>query len=161
MTYDWTRFSITFFYYAPRERVFAAWATPRGLESFFVRSARFSGRGPDDLVVAGDRYEWAYVQDYAHGGEVLEVVPGESVAYTFGSMRVDVTVKETGDGVRVDLVQSNIPDTEEGRPKSHLNCRSCWLFFMTNLKSILEHGIDLRDRTRPGRASSMEVGYPA
>jgi len=45
-----------------------------------------------------------------------------------------------------------------GRVWGHLNCRSCWIFFMTNLTSVLEAGRDLR-HVNPAVVSSMEVGF--
>jgi len=78
------------------------------------------------------------------------------VSLTFGSMEVEVSFESVEGGTKVVLQQSGIED----KVFSHMNCRSCWLYFMTNLKSVLEHGIDLRDHDHPDRASSMEVGYP-
>lgn len=155
MSYDWTRFSITFFYYAPLERVFRAWATPGGLESFFVEECR-TARGKDELVRAGEEYLFRYVHGFEHGGRFLGLRENEQLAFTFGEMKVEVTFTEVAGGARVVLQQSGIED----QVMSHMNCRSCWLYFMTNLKSVLEHGIDLRDKEHPERASSMEVGYP-
>ncbi|MHC4505510.1 MAG: hypothetical protein ACYTFI_19570 [Planctomycetota bacterium] len=56
------------------------------------------------------------------------------------------------------LIQTGIPNTPEGRVFGHLNCRSCWIFFLTNLKSVLDGGRDLRDPD-PDKVSSMEVGF--
>ncbi|MBI93180.1 MAG: hypothetical protein CME05_08200 [Gemmatimonadaceae bacterium] len=78
------------------------------------------------------------------------------VSLTFGSMEVEVSFESVEGGTKVVLQQSGIED----KVFSHMNCRSCWLYFMTDLKSVLEHGIDLRDHDHPDRASSMEVGYP-
>jgi hypothetical protein len=75
-------------------------------------------------------------------------------------MRCDVAFTSVEPGTtRVDLTQTDIPDTPEGRVMGHLNCRSCWVFFMTNLRSILLTGVDLRDAD-PARVSSMEVAFP-
>ena len=73
-------------------------------------------------------------------------------------MNVRIDLLDTGSAVRVHLRQYEIPDSEEDRVMNHLNCRSCWLFFMTNLVSVLQSGRDLRD-IDPKRVSSMEIGY--
>ncbi len=165
--YDWTRFEICFYYDAPPESVFRAWATARGLESFFLETAEHRGpdgavrgavRGPDDPVEPGDSYRWTWRHGHPLEGRFLTVDPACRIAFTFGSMRVDVRLVDVDGGTRLDLEQTAIPDTEDGRVRSHLNCRSCWIFFLTNLKSRLATGTDLRDEL-PERASSMEVGF--
>ncbi len=83
----------------------------------------------------------------------------QQLAFSFGaSMQVNIQFLDTGSGIRVHLHQSDIPATEEGRVIGHLNCRCCWIFFMTNLVSILSNGTDLRDLDE-ARVSSMEVGF--
>ena len=52
-------------------------------------------------------------------------------------------------------MQSNIPTEDTGRVESHLNCRSCWIYYLLNLKSVLEHGTDLRDADRPDNIVSV------
>ena len=146
--YDWSRFELTFFYYRPVEEVFRAWATPAGMESFFIKECRTSGP-KDALVAAGDEYRFRYVQPFEHGGRCLAMTENELLSFTFGSMEVVVTFEVIEGGTKVVLSQSGIED----QVFSHMNCRSCWLYFMTNLKSVLEHGIDLRDHDHPDRAS--------
>lgn len=161
--YDWTRFDICFYYDVPPETVFRAWATSRGLESFFLetaehRTSRGDARGPHDPAEANDTYHWVWRHGHATRGRFLEVESPSRLAFTFGGMRVDIRLVEVDGGCRLDLMQRDIPDTEEGRVRGHLNCRSCWIFFLTNLKSRLANGADLRDEL-PDRASSMEVGF--
>ena len=81
------------YYLASMEEVFARFSTSAGLESFFIYRASHSApdgevRGRDELVQAGDHYDWEYVHDYRHGGEFLSVVSNERVEFTFGAMQV-------------------------------------------------------------------------
>jgi hypothetical protein len=46
----------------------------------------------------------------------------------------------------VELVQEEIPTDENGKQIFHLGCKSGWTFYLANLKSIFEGGIDLRNR---------------
>jgi len=46
----------------------------------------------------------------------------------------------------VELVQENIPDDDQGRLYYHLVCKTGWTFYLDNLKSLLEGGIDLRNK---------------
>jgi hypothetical protein len=39
---------------------------------------------------------------------------------------------------------------------ANMGCREGWAFLLTNLKSVLEHGIDLRDRA-PDRAGLVNL----
>jgi hypothetical protein len=163
--YDWTQFSSTFFYPVEIGTAYRAWATPAGLQSFFIEAAvATSGDGgprrPDEPMATGDRYRWVWRHGLTLDGDVLEATPDRSLAFTFGSMRCDVAFSSVEpETTRVDLHQTDIPDTPEGRVMGHLNCRSCWFFFLTNLRSILVTGVDLRD-TDPSRVSSMEVTLP-
>jgi hypothetical protein len=73
-------------------------------------------------------------------------------------MKVDIAFSDTNNGIEVRLHQSGIENTDDGRVMGHLNCRSCWIFFMTNLLSVLQHGNDLRDND-PSRVSSVEIDF--
>ena len=162
--YDWTQFDLYYYYHAPLEQVWQAWTTPEGLCSFFVETCTgYDASGnqlePAQTFVPEGTYEWKWRQGFPGNGRIIEVTAMKHLALSFGaSMQVNVHFLDTGSGVRVHLHQSNIPDSEAGRVIGHLNCRSCWIFFMTNLVSILNNGADLRDDDE-ARVSSMEVGF--
>ena len=46
----------------------------------------------------------------------------------------------------VELVQTDIPTDEKGKQNWHIGCKTGWTFYMANLKSMLEGGVDLRNR---------------
>ncbi len=48
----------------------------------------------------------------------------------------------------IELRQSEIPLDEQSRMSNYVGCSRGWTFFMTNFKSILEGGIDLRNRNK-------------
>jgi hypothetical protein len=163
--YDWSLFSTTFFYPIDIRTAYQTWATPAGLQSFFIETAAVRSwtgepRRPDESIATGDHYRWIWRHGLTLEGTVLEATPDRSLAFTFGSMRCNVAFSSVEpETTRVDLLQTDIPDTPEGRVMGHLNCRSCWIFFMTNLSSIFVTGVDLRDAD-PSRVSSMEVTFP-
>jgi uncharacterized protein YndB with AHSA1/START domain len=154
-------------YRANREAVFAAWATPAGLASFFVAEAdhRAPGgerRSADEVCVPEDRYHWRWLHGPELNGRVLACEPGRKVSYTFGSkMRFDVELLDREGAIEVALEQSGCASEDPDRAWDHLNCRSCWVYFMTNLKSVLEHGTDLRDREDPTWNDSVAIGWRA
>ena len=163
MNYDWKAFDLHFYYPARLEEVWTCWATPAGLCRFFVQDCPTTDsaglpRDPTRTFAVGDHYRFRWRHGFEARGTVLEVIPERRLSITFGSMRVDVNLAEAPGAIHVHLRQSDIPDTEDGRVQDHLNCRSCWIFFMTNLVSVLKTGTDLRD-VDPARVSSMEVGY--
>ncbi len=163
MTHDWNYFDISFYYPTEIERVFRAWATPTGLKSFFIDQIEVASPGgvskkDGELIGPGDGYSWKWRHGYTISGKFIEIIENEKVAFTFGSMQVAVSFRTVSGATLLQLRQSDIPTEEEERAKSHLNCRLCWVFFLTNLKSVLKTGTDLRDET-PSRASSFEVGF--
>lgn len=161
--HDWTSFDVHLYIDAPPADVMARWRTAAGIESFFVRKASFgegSGprRGPGAEAEAGDAYSWDFVHDFRLAGQVLEST-SDRFAFTFGGpYRVDVSASGHGVGTLFHLRQTGIRDDPEERVQGSLNCRSCWIYFLTALKGRLERGVDLRDR-RPETADSISVGY--
>ncbi len=162
-TYDWSKFEVTFYYNAHITRVFRTWTESRGLESFFIaRSVYTDGSGQtrddDEKPQVGDTYKWQFRQDFSVTGRITTLIDKKQFSFTFGEMQVDIFFRVLENQTEVQLIQSGIPDTPDGRVLGHLNCRSCWVFFMTNLLSMMEYGKDLRD-DNPDLVSSMEVGY--
>ena len=165
MGYDWSRFHIGLFLNARPQRVFRAWATAQGLESFFIKKATFTGkdggvRRADEPAHVGDTYDFQFVHDFRLRGNVLEVSEPQRFKFTFGgSMTVDVEIALQSDGrTRCALTQESIPTEQSERPYSHMNCRSCWIYFLMALKARLEHGIELRD-LNPDTADAVSVHF--
>ena len=162
--YDWSQFHVRMYYLASMDEVWRRFSTARGLESFFIYAATHTSadgkvRGADETVAAGDTYQWDYVHNYAHGGEFLEVVAREKVAFTFGSMRVDISFRAVDGAIEVDLHQTNCALEDPERAWQHLNCRSCWIYFLTNLRSVLAGGPDVRDFEHPWWNDSVGIGF--
>ncbi len=161
--YDWSKFELTYYYNAPLSRVFRAWTESRGLESFFIARSVYCSkngnpRADDELPQAGDNYTWEFRQGFSVDGTVITLTPEKQFSFSFGQMQVDIYFRAFNSQTEVHLIQSKIPDTADGKVFGHLNCRSCWIFFMTNLTSILDYDKDLRD-ANPDLVSSMEVGF--
>lgn len=163
-TYDWTRFQKQIFIKADQEAVFRAWATPNKIVEWFIAEADYvttatTVRPASELVEAGDSYRWRWHQDLEAQGEVLEVVANERLRFTFGNKTplsveqivVTVDVEDVGDATLLKLTQENMIHSDHAQVYWHMGCNLGWSFFMTNLKGLLEHGIDLRE-TDPERA---------
>lgn len=172
MSYDWTRFKRQVFIDSDPKTVFNAWAVPNELIRWFIARAEVTsvdGRRRDgrDPVAVGDRYHWRWHQDLEAQGTVHEVDPGRKLTFSFGRVEgaaddvlVSIEVSPHDDGRTVlTLTQEQMPPTPAGH-RYHLSCNLGWSFFMTNLKGLLEHGIDLRETdtelAMASRAMSLE-----
>lgn len=162
--YDWTRFKRQIFIKAPVADVFAAWAVPQNIVKWFIAYAEVvdgggQPRAASEPVQSGDRYYWRWHQDLETRGAFLAVVENELLRFTFGNKtavsdeKVIVTVRVVPevDCTRLELVQENMADTPDAHAYWHMGCNMGWSFFMTNLKGLLEHRVDLRE-TDPERA---------
>ena len=84
-------------------------------------------------------------------GTILQANGKDLFEFTFNGngsndMIVKVTLEKDGNGSLVTLHQYNIPVTDEGKSYWHLGCKTGWNFYLTNLKAVLEHGVDLRNK---------------
>ena len=68
------------------------------------------------------------------------------LALSQGDDKCTVAIKKEGDNNIVELVQDSIPTDEQGMHYWHLGCKTGWTFYLANLKSMLEGGLDLRNR---------------
>ncbi len=162
--YDWSQFHVRMYYLTSLAEVFRYFSTAAGLESFFIHKAVHTGadgttRGGDDPVYSGDEYQWTYLHDFAHGGHYKRVETNRLVEFTFGDMTVTITFRDLGDAIEVDLHQTNCATMDPDRTWQHVNCRSCWIYFMTNLRSVLAGGPDLRDLDHPNWNDSVSIGF--
>ncbi len=152
--YDWTQFNVYMDIRAPLEQVFNAWATAAGMESFFAKTMPYRApddtpRAPTEYAAPGDTYDLAFHHPFAFSGTVKEVEPPRRFVFGFPDiMLVTIELSTVDHFTRIHLHQGNIPITPDERVMMHMNCRSCWVYYLLNLKSVLEHGHDLRDPER-------------
>lgn len=130
--------------------VFEYAATPEGLTKWFIGNAEYTRNGnlvpSEELISAGDSYRWKWLaKDYETTGKTIQVIKDERIKFTFGSMfEINVSVVAENSRTRFTLSQNYKPGTAKN-DFAHINCCVCWAFFLTNLKSVVEHGIDLRE----------------
>ena len=102
-----------------------------------------------EQIQKGDKYEW----DWLHrpkflSGKVLEIVPLEKVHLMFGNIfNILFEIEETGDRrIRIYFKQSfNKGYYDYENRSTYSEYHVFWGFFLTNLKSVLENNIDLRE----------------
>jgi hypothetical protein len=59
---------------------------------------------------------------------------------------VDIQLKQEDGYVLVELTQKNIPTDENSKRNIRLGCHTGWSFYLVNLKSVYEGGLDLRNK---------------
>ncbi|MCB0655951.1 MAG: SRPBCC domain-containing protein [Saprospiraceae bacterium] len=157
---DWSHFTKRIHIAAPKNIVFRAWTTPEGLEQWFLRLAEFKNkqgisRRPDEVTEPGDHYRWrwhGWGDEMTHEGTILLNNDDDELIFTFDAgsesedMQVQIQLESGHGGTMVTLKQFNIPTDEESRAQFHVGCLEGWTFYLANLKSILEGGIDLRNK---------------
>jgi len=155
---DWAQFDLHVAVDAKPERILEVWSTVDGLESFFVEMMRISRpdgveRATNEPAEPGDKFVWRWQNGRCVMGRYLEPQADNEVRFTFGESKICISVKPYQDGSLLRLKQYDIPETEEARMYIHANCRGAWVYFLTVLKTLLEKGVDGRDKTRGTGAS--------
>ena len=153
--YNWSQFKLRIPIKATAEQLYRLWMTQQGLETWFLRKAAFKKINSDDidrnvLVEVGNTYEWfwyGYGDDTFEKGAILDANGKDRLQFSFGKAgNVTVTFKEEAGEMMVEILQDGIPVDEKGKEYYHLGCSKGWVFYLANLKSIVEGGIDLRNR---------------
>jgi uncharacterized protein YndB with AHSA1/START domain len=136
---------------SPIDKVYQAIASANGLKSWFIGNAVFTdvngnARLPEHPIQLNDTFIWNWLaKDLSITGKVLESDKNKIFSFTFGiSFEVTITLKVSNKRTLLTLTQKYAPGAEHN-DFANINCCVCWGFFLTNLKSVLEHGNDLRE----------------
>ena len=153
--YDWSRFITRININAPTDKVYWCWATREGMEYWFLRLSEYATPNGElkttgEFVQKNDSYRWrwfGYPDDVTETGTILEANGKDLFKFSFGKAgNCTVGIKKEEGETMVELLQDNIPVTEEGMHYWHVGCKTGWTFYLANLKSLLEGGIDLRNK---------------
>jgi len=151
----WTKFTKRIPVNAGIETIYKAWATRKGLESWFLRKAEFRTaentlRNADSPIQKGDNYTWLW-HGYDNSGvekrNVIETNGKDSITFEFsGDSIVSVNIIVEDGQTIVELSQEHIPLVDNPSASLYVACGEGLTFYLTNLKSVLEGGIDLRNQ---------------
>jgi hypothetical protein len=147
-------FKISGDYNSDIRTLYEGWATSAGLEKWFLRKAGFYAiagrlREPDEFILKEDVYEWLWYgwDDSAmEKGEILEANGTDFIKFTFSGSIVSVNIYSRNGVSIVELTQEDIPEESDPAKNLYVQCQKGWIFYMANLKSILEGGVDLRNK---------------
>jgi len=151
----WTTFKLTASFDTGVRNIYEAWATPAGLESWFLRRAEFFSivkrqREPHEFISKEDTYSWywhGYDDDTVEYGQVLENNGADLIKFTFsGGSIVTVDIQNKYGLTLIELTQENIPIEDDPAKNLYVQCQIGWTFYLANLKSIIEGGKDLRNK---------------
>jgi uncharacterized protein YndB with AHSA1/START domain len=153
--FNWKTFTVRIPINATVEKIYWCWSTKAGLEYWFLRLSDFKKvnselREDNEFIQPGDTYKWlwhGWGDETVELGEISDCNQKDFLEFSFGKAGICRVNIKNEEGINVvELVQYNIPDDEQGMQYYHLGCKTGWTFYLTNLKSLLEGGIDLRNR---------------
>ena len=125
------------------------------MEYWFLRLSEYKKpdgaiRGNKEYVEKGDTYKWlwhGWPDDTVEHGTILDCNGKDFFKFSFGKAgNCAVTIKKEEGEMMIELVQDRIPTDEQGMHYWHLGCKTGWTFYLANLKSLYEGGIDLRNK---------------
>jgi uncharacterized protein YndB with AHSA1/START domain len=165
MQNDWSSFRLRVNIGVSPEKVYAAWATPAGLESWFLRQAGVvagegagsaagdagdAGRKAGSPMQKGDSYEWqwhGYPDSLGGKGRITAANGTNQFAFTFATdCLVNISIFRECEETIVELTESGLPEDTDTLLKRYAEDYKGWIFYLVNLKSVLEGGLDLRNR---------------
>ena len=151
--FDWTSFTKKIAIRARLTDIYNAWTVPNELEKWFLEKAVFFDSHREILnestnVFAGCSYEWLWhLYSDPMLGTMKSVNGKDQLQFTFeGSCLVDITLSEIEGYTLVELRHHNIPTDEHSKQFIRLGCSNGWHFYLSNLKSVYEGGLDLRNK---------------
>ncbi|MEP7145618.1 MAG: SRPBCC domain-containing protein [bacterium] len=136
---------------SPVEKAFEFIATPSGITKWFMGKTRYyykdlNIRLGDEIVQKGDSYLWTWLnKDLELKGIITESTDNKIFQFTFSPLYI-VTIKLISEGDKTKLTLRH--EYQESAVKDEfnfINCCTCWVFFLTNLKSVIEYQTDLRE----------------
>jgi uncharacterized protein YndB with AHSA1/START domain len=149
----WKRFTQIIYVEAPIDTVYASMTTAKGMTGWSSMEAALTAADgtavpPGEPAVPGTRFHLLWHTGHDESGEFLEANGTDRLRYTFGEgIEVAFDLEEVDDGTtKVMLVQTQDRSDDENL-KILLGFKEGWGFYLTNLKSVLEGGLDLRDFT--------------
>lgn len=154
-TYGWNQFTKRININAPAKKIYNAWTSQEGLESWFLRRAIFTRNHKEklkrnDTIQQDDTYEWTwfgYADTVAERHTILVANGKDHLQFRFsGGCIVAVNIKNENGEMICEIVQNMSPADENKRQSFYMECSFGWIFYLTNLKSVLEGGIDLRNK---------------
>ncbi|NHA03904.1 SRPBCC domain-containing protein [Mucilaginibacter sp. HC2] len=151
--FDWTSFTKRIAVKASLADIYNAWTRSAEIEKWFLEKAEFYNTtgellAPDQAVSKDCSYKWFwFLYPDPMPGFIREANGKDWIQFTFeGECVVDVRLSEKNGYTVIELTHRNIPTDDNSKQYIRLGCSNGWAFYLTNLKSVYEGGIDLRNK---------------
>ena len=151
--FDWTTLNRQIAIKSELSVLYDAWTKASEIEKWFLSRAVYYSS--ENNVISREKriekdftYEWSwYLYDVVENGKITIANNIDHLQFTFaGECLVDVRLKQAQNYVIVNITQSNIPTDDDSKLNIRLGCDSGWSFYLLNLKSVYEGGLDLRNK---------------
>ena len=153
--YNWDQFTKRVTIRATPQAIYNAWTTQEGIESWFLRLAEFKTedgvvRKRNESIARGDKYKWlwfGYDDSFAEESDIRFANGKDELEFGFsGGCIVNVKMKTEDNEIICELIQTMPMDDEKEQCFFFIECGKGWTFYLANMKSILEGGVDLRNK---------------
>jgi uncharacterized protein YndB with AHSA1/START domain len=128
---------------APPEKVFRSLTDPKMLVRWFLSDAALDAR-------TWGSYAFDWIGGYHMTGTVKQFEANRAVSFSWtdrlksgkvANTTASFEVAKKGDGTLMKLRHTGFKD-----PEHFAECSSRWAYYLTNMKSVLDHGNDLRSK---------------
>jgi hypothetical protein len=153
--FDWTSFTKRIAVKARMADIYNAWTKSNELEKWFLEKATFFNTKKDPIskyinATSNISYEWFWhLYPEAMSGTFKAGNGKDFLQFTFErDCLVDVRLNEINGYTLVELKHHNIPTDDQSKQHIRLGCSNGWAFYLINLKSVYEGGLDLRNKDK-------------
>ena len=151
--FDWTSFTKKIAIKSRMADIYNAFTKSNELERWFLEKASFfnsEGTVISKYINATDgvSYEWLwFLYPEVMKGTIKKANGKDFVQFSFeGECLVDLSLSELNGYTLIELKQHQIPTDDHAKEFLRLGCSNGWTFYLANLKSVYEGGIDLRNK---------------
>jgi uncharacterized protein YndB with AHSA1/START domain len=151
--FNWNQFTKRVYINSNIEQVYNAWTKSEELEKWFLSNASFYAKNnikinSNENVTSNSKYKWKwFAQNHSENGTIFKTNNKNLITFSFeGNCIVEVKLTQEKNQTLVELTQKEIPLDNNSKENIRLGCAFGWTFYLLNLKSILEGGIDLRNK---------------
>jgi uncharacterized protein YndB with AHSA1/START domain len=132
-----------YYFKAPPKKVFRAMSDPKILVKWFLSKAKVDQN-------EGGTYSFDWIGGYHMTGTVKRFTRNKAISYSWHDKISSGELVETaasfqvtkkGRGTLLKLVHSGFTD-----PEHFAECSSRWAYYLTNMKSVLDWGTDVRSK---------------
>jgi uncharacterized protein YndB with AHSA1/START domain len=132
-----------YFFEVPHAKIFQALTDPKMLVKWFLSRAKVAPN-------KGGSYSFDWIGGYHMTGEVKEFQANKAVSFSWSDKLKNGKLAKTtasfkvarkGRGTLLRLRHTGFTD-----PEHFAECSSRWAYYLTNMKSVLDHGTDLRSK---------------